>query len=67
MFFYILEGRVICHRGTITISLKNTIIYVYVYVEGFILTFTLLRRGGPCVHAWRGSAAAHRPDIWREG
>ena len=30
-----------CHRGTITISLKNTIIYVYVYVKGFTLTFTL--------------------------
>jgi hypothetical protein len=30
-----------CHRGTITISLKNTIIYVYVYVKEFTLTFTL--------------------------
>ena len=36
-----------CHRGTITIPLKNNIIYVYVYVKGFTLTFTLKFSYGP--------------------
>jgi hypothetical protein len=31
------------HQGTITISLKNTIIYVYVYVKGFTLKFIYLQ------------------------
>jgi hypothetical protein len=47
-----------CHRGTITIPLKNNIIYVY--VKGFTLTFTLLRRGRPCVHAETSSLMTSR-------
>ncbi len=41
-----------CHQGTITISLKNNIIYVYVYVKGFILqgdVKVLERREGICL------------------